>query len=336
MRLMTKFMMSTLLTLSTAGLVACQNADQNISPDISQDIAQEVSPNIAHEAGQVILAAQSTQMDLTEDKAPKLKARSVISTGLQRKDAVPPSPKVISNDKPSSKIDETRVLKVAPPIKNSRVNAVEVQTTPYQNPPKQLILDQVISPAGNSNANGDTQIVESAQMETVPMPVKRWQMDASKSHLKFTATQEGQPFDGEFKNFIADIKFHPDNLAGSSVTVTVPISGVDAGSTDRNSTLPGKAWFSVKAFPDAVFSAQDFIAAGNGAYIANGTLSMKGAARPLSLPFTLDLTSDSAVMRSRVDMNRTQWGIGEKPWDTDEWVGTNVTLDIRVTAQAAP
>lgn len=350
MRLMTKFMMMTVLAVSLAGFSACQKADQNISP------------NIAQEGSQIILAAQSAQSGKTAPaifneqaakEAPKLKGRTVTLPGLQNldlqrpdlqhKDIPSPNPEITSNDKLPLSLNGGRAIKAPRPEKNSRIKAVEVQTTPYQNPPKQFMLDQVINPASNSTANVDTQIVESAPLETapapletVPAPVKHWRVDASKSHLKFTATQEGQPFDGEFKSFSADIQFHPDNLAGSSVTVRVPISDVDAGSTDRNSTLPGKAWFSVKAFPDAVFTAQDFVVAGDGAYIANGTLSMKGAERPLSLPFTLDLTGDMAVMRSLINMNRTQWDIGEKPWNTDEWVGTNVELDIAITAQAAP
>ena len=78
------------------------------------------------------------------------------------------------------------------------------------------------------------------------------------SHLKFSALQEGEPFEDAFKAFTAVIDFDPDDLASSYVKVTVPLAGIDAGSTDRNSTLPGKVWFSAKAFPDAVFEAREF------------------------------------------------------------------------------
>jgi len=165
--------------------------------------------------------------------------------------------------------------------------------------------------------------------------VSQWQVDIEKSHLKFSALQEGEAFDGAFEMFSADIQFSADNLENSSVTVTVPLSSVDAGSTDRNSTLPGKAWFSTKKFPDAVFTANVFKPMGEGAYDAEGELTIKGISRPLSLPFTLDVDDDMAVMRSTLEMNRTEWDIGEKPWNTDEWVSTGVKLDILVTAKRA-
>ena len=156
--------------------------------------------------------------------------------------------------------------------------------------------------------------------QTARPDVHVWVVDVGASHLKFSALQEGEPFEGAFKTFTADIKFHPDNLAASSVTVTVPISGADAGSTDRNSTLPGKAWFSAKKFPDAVFTATTFKSMGEGAYDAVGELTIKG---------------DTAVMSAALEMNRNDWNIGAKPWNTDEYVSTGVKLDILVTANVA-
>ena len=180
--------------------------------------------------------------------------------------------------------------------------------------------------------SGETAQATSSTLAASIVAVKHWTVDPEASYLKFTALQEGEPFEGQFKNFTADIQFDPDNLAASFVTVTVPISSADAGSTDRNSTLPGKAWFSAKKFPDAVFEAKTFKTMGEGAYDAVGTLTIKGKSVPLSLPFTLDMEGDKAVMMSTLSMNRNDWDIGTKPWNTDEWVSTDVRLDITVTA----
>ncbi|MEP1230230.1 MAG: YceI family protein [Litorimonas sp.] len=165
--------------------------------------------------------------------------------------------------------------------------------------------------------------------------VKSWQVNSEASHINFTAMQEGEPFEGGFENFVAEIKFHPDVLEESFVKVTVPISGIDAGNADRNSTIPGKVWFYVKNFPDAVYTASSFKASGDGSYEAIGELMMKGVSVPLTLPFTLEIDGDEAVMRSTLDINRNDWNIGEKPWNTDEWVSTGVTLDILITAESA-
>ncbi|WP_409433073.1 YceI family protein [Litorimonas sp. RW-G-Af-16] len=177
-----------------------------------------------------------------------------------------------------------------------------------------------------------------AATATTPASAKRsaerngnWLVNPRESHIRFSAEQEGKTFEGEFKQFFAVINFYPNDLPNSSVEVTVPIASIEAGSTDRNSTVPGKVWFSTKKFPQAMFKSNDITQTAEGAYLAKGTLSMKGIEKPFDLPFALDM-SNGALMTSQVTLDRTNWTVGEAPWDTDEWVSRAVKLDIQVTA----
>jgi polyisoprenoid-binding protein YceI len=170
--------------------------------------------------------------------------------------------------------------------------------------------------------------------EAVAMPTPasmKWAVIEDRSHIKFTAKQEGKPFTGEFTVFDADINFDPEDLTNSAVTVTIPLKQVEAGNNDRNATLPGKAWFSTKKFPEAVFKSSDITLAEDGSYVAKGELSLKGLSKPLDLPFSLTI-GDEAVMTSQITLDRTLWNVGEDPWNTDEWVSKEVVLDIQVTA----
>lgn len=174
--------------------------------------------------------------------------------------------------------------------------------------------------------------VANAQDEAaIASAAMNWTVIESESHVKFTAKQEGKDFTGEFKSFEADIRFDPDNLAGSSVTVTVPLDQIDAGSRDRNSTLPDKVWFSAKKFPEAVWTSSNIELTGEGEYLAKGELTLKGLSKPLDIPFALTI-GDKAEMTATVPMNRTMWNVGEDPWNTDEWVSQQVVLDIKVAA----
>ncbi len=196
------------------------------------------------------------------------------------------------------------------------------------------LFDKTREEAARKKAQNSEESQEAAQNseQSEDIVVNHWAVDMANSHLKFSALQEGEPFDGAFESFSADIQFHPNNLAGSSVKVTVPISAINAGNTDRNSTVPGKVWFSVKKFPNAVYTASSFKSTGDNSYEAVGELMMKGVSVPLTLPFTLEIDGDKAVMRAKLEINRNDWNIGEKPWNTDEWVSTSVGLDIQITA----
>jgi len=152
------------------------------------------------------------------------------------------------------------------------------------------------------------------------------------SHIRFTATQEGVAFDGEFKEFKAEIYFDPAALGDSHVRVTVPLSSFDGGNADRNSNVPGTVWFDTKNHPKALFETKSIRVDGDG-YIASGTLTMKGFTQPILFPFTLENADGRAVMTARFPVTRARWKIGASPWDTAEYVGLEVSMDIQVTAE---
>ncbi|MEM7669602.1 MAG: YceI family protein [Pseudomonadota bacterium] len=153
------------------------------------------------------------------------------------------------------------------------------------------------------------------------------------SALRFSGTQEGSPFEGSFGEFDADIRFDADDLDSSQVRVSIPLASIDAGSGDRNSTLPDAVWFDSRNFPTAVFESDDISRDGDG-YVANGTLSLKGAEAPVPLFFTLEEDARGrTVMRGDATLDRTDWNVGASPWDTGEYVGHAVELDVVVVAE---
>lgn len=158
-----------------------------------------------------------------------------------------------------------------------------------------------------------------------------WNIQAEGSHIRFSAKQEGETFTGAFNDFTGTINFDPETPGTGSVTISIPLKSVDAGSNDRNSTLPDKVWFSTKKFPTATFTSSD-ISAVDAGYLAKGQLTLKGQSVPIELPFALAIDGNTAIMTGTTKMDRTKWGVGAAPWDTDEWVSRNVDLDIQVTA----
>lgn len=197
------------------------------------------------------------------------------------------------------------------------------------------ITGLAVSLSACSNASSaDATATASASATTAPAQdtVGNWDILPEASHIRFSAKQEGALFTGEFQTFSGVINFDPAAPEKGSVEITIPLKSVDAGSNDRNSTLPGKIWFSAKAFPNAVYTSSDISAEGD-AYVSRGELTLKGVSIPFRLPFNLDVQEGRAVMTSTVEMDRTDWNVGAAPWDTDEWVSRVVTLDIKVTAQ---
>lgn len=178
-----------------------------------------------------------------------------------------------------------------------------------------------------------------AKQETAPAArtsmerIGNWIVLKDSSHVKFTGSQQGKAFTGEFQKYDVLINFKEDAVEEASVTATIDLASVSAGDKDRDGALPGKEWFDVKNSPKAVFRSDDFIKTGESSYEARGTLSMKGKSQPLTLPFTLDITGSKAQMNGKITLDRTLWNVGAGSWATDEWVSTNVTVDVKITAE---
>ncbi len=181
--------------------------------------------------------------------------------------------------------------------------------------------------------------------ETAAIPVKKpvvptegapaWIVDKANSKIRFRSAFSGTAFEGGFGKWDAQIKFDPKNLAGSKAVVSVDLASVASGDADRDQTLPTADWFNVAKFPRAVFTTTAITAAGGGKYNAAGTLSLRGVAKPVVLPFTLVITGDTARMTGQVVLNRSQFGIGQGQFTAADTVPFEVTVPVSVVAKRA-
>lgn len=162
-----------------------------------------------------------------------------------------------------------------------------------------------------------------------------WTVDKAASKVAFVSVFSGEGFTGVFRRWDADIRFDPANLAASSVTATFDMTSAATGDADRDSALPTSTWFAAAANPKAVFTARTFKALGGGRYQAIGDLTLRGVTKPLTLPFSLVITGDTARMNASVAVSRLAFGVGQGEWANTEVVPATVTVNISLTARRA-
>ena len=124
-----------------------------------------------------------------------------------------------------------------------------------------------------------------------------WKADPAKSRLGFSGTQTGTKFQGVFTRWNAEIEFDPDHLDISHIAVTVDLATATTNDKQRDTALPGKDWFDTGRFPTAEFKTRTINRKGADAYEAVGTLTLRGIAAPLTLPFALEINGTSAHAR---------------------------------------
>lgn len=158
-----------------------------------------------------------------------------------------------------------------------------------------------------------------------PAIADRWAVEYPNSRLGFTATWEGEPFDGVFHRYRADIRFGPD-AGDRAFEVLVWLSSVDTDSADRDQVLAEPDWFAPARFPRARFASEVIVPAGGDRYTAQGRLTLKGITRPIRLDMRWRETGDQAELTGETRLNRGYFRVGEGEWAGGETIGLEVVV----------
>jgi polyisoprenoid-binding protein YceI len=154
----------------------------------------------------------------------------------------------------------------------------------------------------------------------------QWTVDTGKSTLGFHVTANGQPVDGTLP-FGAVIAFDPADLAHSSIKATIDVTSPKSGNATRDAMLPLPAWFDAKQFPKAQFTTTSITSKGGDKYEAVGTLSLKGITKPVSLPFRLTISGNTAHAVGETTLQRLDYKVGEGK----DFAPPAAALDVKVT-----
>lgn len=190
--------------------------------------------------------------------------------------------------------------------------------------------DAPSAPAPKIEETPETEATETTPEETA-QPLADWTV-ASGGRLGFTARWNGEAVNGSFSRWRAAIRFSPDELAKSTIRVTVDLASADTGDGQRDDSLKGSDFFNVPAQPNAVFSARDIRHLGSDRYEARGTLDLRGVSKPATIRFTLRIDGDRARVTGTARIDRTSFGVGQGEWAATDAIAAGVDIAFSFTA----
>ena len=159
-----------------------------------------------------------------------------------------------------------------------------------------------------------------------------WNVDVGHSKLGFTVLWAKQPFTASFKSWKANVDFDPANVAAAKADVTIAIGSMTSGDADTDASIAGGIGFDAGKFPTAHFVATKFTHKSGNDYVADGTLTLKGVTRPISLPFTLTINGRSAHMVGSASVLWNHFGVGTGQWAAPDPVAWDVKVNIDLMA----
>lgn len=157
-------------------------------------------------------------------------------------------------------------------------------------------------------------------------------VQAPGSTLVFAGTYQGEVFTGRFPGFATSVSFDPQQLATSRLEVTIPLATATAGNPDYDSELRGAAFFDAASFPQARYTATAFRALGENRYAADGTLSLRGISKPVTLTFTWT-PGAQPVLSGKATVKRLDFGVGGGDWADTELIPDAIAISTKVVLQ---
>jgi polyisoprenoid-binding protein YceI len=141
-----------------------------------------------------------------------------------------------------------------------------------------------------------------------------WRIDETQSRLGFEYRAMGAPVEGEFHRYLADIQWDPNQPANAHIRLDVDTGSVDAGLPDATSEAAKSDFFDSHRYPWARFVSTSVQPQGKGRYLLQGTLTVKGISRPVSLPILLQAEGPAQQLKGTFVLKRLDFGIGKGQW----------------------
>jgi polyisoprenoid-binding protein YceI len=125
-----------------------------------------------------------------------------------------------------------------------------------------------------------------ASQSAAPRALQEYRLDAGHSIVEFSIGFAFSRVKGRFVQTHGTILYDPLDPANSSVTVIIETPSIDTGWPHRDEHLRTSDFFDVDKYPRITFSSTRLRHNGN-AWIADGSLTMHGVTKGVSIPFRL-------------------------------------------------
>jgi polyisoprenoid-binding protein YceI len=154
---------------------------------------------------------------------------------------------------------------------------------------------------------------------------------ASWSHLGFS-----NPV-AHFGQVDGTITYDPQNVGASSVSVTIPLAGMNSHVAAFDKHLRSAELFEADKYPNITFKSTQVEAAGEGRLRVAGDLTVKGVTKPAVLDVTLNKVGEHPMKKvptigfdATTTLKRSEFGI-----DYGIAVGVSDEIRIRITTEAS-
>jgi polyisoprenoid-binding protein YceI len=146
--------------------------------------------------------------------------------------------------------------------------------------------------------------------------------------VKFKLKMLGLGVNGKFRGL--KVKLNAPNGELKSISATVDANTVNTDNTLRDKHLKEKLeFFQVEKFPTLTLTSTQISKGTGNAYNGTFNLTIKDVTKAVKIPFTLDETGETAIMKTNFTIDRKLWSFGGNTPGMGDNVEINLTLNLK-------
>lgn len=151
------------------------------------------------------------------------------------------------------------------------------------------------------------------------------------SKVHFVIKNFGISTGGDFKGLKGSVIFDPKALSSSKIDVSIAATTVDTDNSSRDKSLRSDEYFDVTKYPEINLVSTKISLANNpeGVYLFTGNITIHGVKRGITFPFNAELISGDYLFTGNFDLNRLDFGVGEK----SAVLSNKVSVSLKVIAK---
>ena len=119
------------------------------------------------------------------------------------------------------------------------------------------------------------------------------------------------------------------------MVLTVEVASLDTGDGQRNTIAASSQALDASGHPQARYESRSFEALGEERYEVRAALDIRGVTQEITHPATIRVNGDEATAEGRIDLVRTDWGIGQGQLAGPGLVGLEAAVRFRLYATRA-
>lgn len=164
-------------------------------------------------------------------------------------------------------------------------------------------------------------------------------VDATHSSVGFKVRHLISKTAGRFNDFAGTISIDKDNLAASSVALTIDAASIDTDNEKRDGHLKSADFFDVETHPEITFKSTKIVKTSENMFDVTGDFTMRGVTKSITIPVEmLGFMPDMGLagFETHFEINRKDYGV--------EWnrtleaggllLGEDVEVNITIEAGA--